>query len=156
MAGNQLTIDSNFVVGEAIWLDLLIAAIFYFMVICTLASDDYSSRYFIRSLLICVGPAIGFTIKALLNTKALTVNKTGIYIKTTLVTDWRHFENAYVEQAPIDNGQISDTNYLILEYSKDGEDGFFERRLLLTDTQNKSEEEIIAAINFFGALPKNN
>ena len=40
---------------------------------------------------------------------------------------------------------------MMIRYYKSGEDGYFGRKIPFTDTQDKSEEEIIAAIKFYHA-----
>jgi hypothetical protein len=37
----------------------------------------------------------------------------------------------------------------MIKYYKDGEPGYYGRKIRLTDTQDKSEEEIIAAVKFY-------
>lgn len=37
----------------------------------------------------------------------------------------------------------------MIKYSKEGQSGYYGRKIPLTDTQDKAEEEIIAAIKFY-------
>jgi hypothetical protein len=154
MQNEQLTADSNFDVKESVLLDLFIAAVFYCMVI-TACVYNSNSGAFDKAFLFGLIPAIIYTVKAFVNNAALTINKNGVYLHKTFVTDWQHYKNAYVTQLPLKAGGYSDRFVLTIEYYKDSQDGFFERNLALTDTQNKSDEEIIAAIRFFHTLPKN-
>jgi hypothetical protein len=48
--------------------------------------------------------------------------------------------------------RVSDNVVLTIEYYNDERDFFYQRTTKLTNTQNKSEEEIIAAIEFFYGL----
>jgi len=79
------------------------------------------------------------------------INAKGIYEYNKLVTDWNNFMNAYINQDEI-TGDIKDNFILTIEYIKPGDEGYHIRRIPLTYTQTKSEEEIIDTINFFLAL----
>lgn len=87
------------------------------------------------------------------NVIVFTINKTGIYYYGELLTDWNHFiSEEFIDEVPLPSGNdpgINDRFYLFLKYYKDGYPGYYSRKIRLTDTQDKSEEEIIAAIKFY-------
>ena len=95
-----------------------------------------------------------FAIGALVRTsKDITIMKikTGFYYYGQLITDWDHF----ISEEFIDDGPASprsgavDRFYLMIKYYKEGESGYYGRKIRLTDNQDKSEEEIIAAVKFY-------
>ena len=152
MPENQLSIDKDFVVAESVVLDLCVGLFFFilfFLAVKVSPHDDPDQQKpFVKSLYITLIPALFFTFKGLINKKTITINKTGIYNYNTLITDWKNFIRAYIDQQTI-TGSISDNFVLFIEHYKDNQAGYFECKIPLTNTQNKSEEDVIAAINFF-------
>ncbi|UAY51730.1 hypothetical protein [Ferruginibacter albus] len=156
MGESPLTEDSTFVVKESVIIDFICAAVFTAMAISALMYDnniDSGNRLFIKSLGFCIIPAIWFLKRGIQNKTSFAINKTGIYFYKNFVTDWQHFKTAYVTQKEI-TGSVSDNFILVVEYYKDGESGFFKRTFPLSATQDKADEEIMAAINFFAKLSK--
>ncbi len=157
MPRKQLTAEDDFIVGESVMMDFSIGAFFFllFFIALSVTYPDLPSKQkaYNKSVLLVLIPAITFTLKGIINKKIIKVNKEGIYQYSKLVTNWDNYKQAYVTQAEI-VGSIQDNFVLIVEYYKEGEDGYFVRKIQLTNTQNKSEEEVIEAINFFFSLPK--
>jgi len=85
------------------------------------------------------------------NPKAhIRVNRKGIYEQEILVTDWAHFIKAFIlEKQEKRIYQINDIFYLVIEYQSPKKGIGKRRKIRLTNTQNKSEEEIIVAIRQF-------
>jgi hypothetical protein len=69
-----------------------------------------------------------------------------------MITDWNNFIDAIVAQdeenrrIPYD---VTDRFILVIRYGKLGHTGYFARKILMTATMDKSEEEIMAAIKFY-------
>ncbi len=152
----QLTEDADFLVKEYLTLDITFAVILYVVVVLGIVGDHSPNniQHLIidKRTLVILSFAIGFTIKAILNQTSIRVNKSGIYHYKIFVTNWNNFINAWVEEQHDRYG-----NYyfvLIVAFYKEGEEGSFERIMKLGSTQNKSEEEIIAAIKFFDDAAK--
>ena len=155
MPEEQLTEDADFQVKEYLTLDITFAIILYVVALSGIAGESQNNIHHPAiSVVSCLAilPAVAFTIKAILNRTSITVNKTGIYHYKIFLTNWNNFINAWVEE------QHSKSGYyyfvLIVAFYKDGEEGSFERIMKLDSTQNKSEEEIIAAIKFFDDAAK--
>ncbi len=147
-----LTPNSEFIVADSTIINLLVAAFFFLMPISSLWYDAGSSLLDIFMLLGFV-PGVIFLVKAFKKRAAISVNKNGISFFNTSVTDWKHFKGAAAKQMPLGIGRISDNVILTVEYYKDSTvHGFYKKTIPLTNTQNKSEEEIIAAIEFFYRL----
>ena len=149
--------DSNFIVKDSVVLDMLIA-VFYFAIVISAIVYDFHGASFGKALLFGLLPGLLFIFKAVNNNPAITINKDGIYYFKDLVTGWPDFYKATVIQLPLNATRydpgISERIILRLEYSKNQTDDLYKQELPLTNTQNKSEEEIIAAIEFFHELYK--
>ncbi len=80
----------------------------------------------------------------------MTINKNGFFHYGKLITNWNNFIDVAVKEEE-KMFSIKDNFALFIKYYKDGEPGHFGRKIKLTNTQNKAEEEIIAAIKFLSA-----
>lgn len=86
------------------------------------------------------------------NVVIMRISKDGFYYHNRLVTSWSKFVSAkFVDEAPTLTSSslgLSDRFAVVIRYYK--EDGkCYERKIPLTNTQNKSEEEVMAAIRFY-------
>jgi hypothetical protein len=154
MAKAPLSKDSEFVVGEEKILNYILASLCFALFIYGLIDAlkrhfihvDYQSFVFALALL----PAFLFFRKARSNSVYIRINKKGIYYHEQLVTSWSGLIKAYItqkEKTGIVN--IQDNFLLVLEFTKDGIKTGLRRKIPLTNTQNKSEEEIMEAVKFF-------
>lgn len=152
MAKKIFTKEDQFVVGEEKVLNYILAALclalFLYGVIDAVNRNfrniDYQSFVFAFALI----PAHLFFRKARSKRIYIRINKTGIYQDEKLVTSWANFINAYIDQKVKKNFfSIQDNFILVVEYKKDGKG--FRHKIPLTNTQNKSEEDVLAAVNFF-------
>lgn len=144
--------DNDFVVVEAKVLDYIMAFIFFVIFLYGLIDtvfSGYIDSMLLQVILILFGfPAIIYFVKARSRRIYIRINKMGIFQDEKLVTNWKNFLNAYIKQKEV-VGSIKDNFVLVVEYLKDGSDAGFRRKIPLTNTQNKSEEEIYEAIQFF-------
>lgn len=148
----ELTGDSEFLVGENKVLDYILASLFFglflygliYAIINKLTTFNYINFLFLIGLL----PALLFFKKGTSNKIYIRINKTGIYQDEQLVTDWYHLLNAYISQRE-KVFSIQDNFILVVEYMKGSDDKGFRRKIPLTNTQNKSEEEVLEAVHFF-------
>ena len=101
-------------------------------------------------IIVAIVPAIIYTYKAFSQTSYLTVNNDGIFERNVLVTNWNNFVSAEINEEEI-VGSYRDNFVLIINYYKENT-GYYVRKIRLTNTQDKSEEEIIAAINHFRSV----
>jgi hypothetical protein len=152
MAKSPLTKDSEFIVGEEKVLVYILAVLFLGLFIYGLVDAilrgftklSYTSYLFFFALL----PAFIFFRKGRSNMVYLRINKNGIYENERLLTPWQGFLNAYLtQQKKLIN--VQDNFQLVVEYTKDNSGQGFRRKIPLTNTQNKSEEEVLEAIKFF-------
>ena len=152
MGKNQFDKDSEFIVGEAKGLNYVMATfflgLFLYGVIDAIRRNfiniDYQSYVFVVMLL----PAIFCFRKAQSKRIYIRVNKTGIYQDERLLTRWPDLLKAYVDQKEKKRFiEIRDNFILVVEYKKNNQG--IRHKIPLTNTQDKSEEEVLAAVKFF-------
>lgn len=160
MAKQVLTRDSQFTVGEEKVLNYVMAAFFLalfgygvFDAVRRQFTDiDYQSIIFGLAIL----PAIFCIRRARSNRVYLRINQKGIYQDGYLLTSWDRFLKAYItqkEKKPM--WDIRDNFQLVVEFrDKTTPTQGHRKKIPLTNTQNKSEEDIMAAVNFFLKLYK--
>jgi len=154
----RLNTNGDFVVKESVGSNIFIGVVFLLLALAALINftddtDKYHpprTSFFVTILAITLPPAILFIAKGFMHQTVMTINKNGIYYFGTLKTNWNNFINAYITQDEIP-GSIQDNFVLILQFYKEGKEGFFETKIPLRNTQDKSEEEIIAAIKYFNS-----
>jgi hypothetical protein len=152
MSKTPLNKDSQFLVGEEKVMDYILA--FLFFALFLYGAIDAASNQLIHAntlsyvFILFAAPALLFIIKAKSKRIYIRINKTGIYTDEQLVTDWPNLLNVYVDQKEVVLS-IQDNFILVVEYRKDGFKQGFRRKIPLTNTQNKSEEEILEAVKFF-------
>ena len=141
--------DSNFVVKQSGGVFLVLGLLFTAMFIYTVfyfvePQEDFK---FETTYLVLV-PAIYFIMKAFAKKNdIIKINKNGIYYYGRLITNWFNFVKAHVTQEE-KAFAISDNFILLVQY-KTAKGSIETEKIPLTNTQDKSEEEIIAAIKFF-------
>jgi hypothetical protein len=145
----ELAENDVFVVKESVTLDYGLAGFFTLLGLLTIGTSGF--RVGIFSLI----AAAYFLYKGVVNREALRVDCNGIYQNRKLVTTWHNFAEAFATQVRID-GEIAAVFVLIIRYYKEGITGSFRMTIPLTDTQNKSEDEILAAIRRFYQLSLDN
>ena len=154
MGKKPLNKDSEFVVGEEKVLNYILAilcfALFMYGLIDAVrrhfVNIDYQSFFFALALI----PAFLFFKKARSSRVYIRVNKTGIYQDEKLVTHWPGLLKAYLAQKEKTGlFNIQDNFLLVVEYKKDALKQGFRHKIPLTNTQNKSEEEVLEAVQFF-------
>lgn len=154
MAKAGLTRESQYLVGEEKVLNYILASLCFALFLYGFIDAarrhfkhiDYQSFVFVLALV----PAWLFIRNARSKKVYIRINKTGIYHHEQLVTDWSKLMRAYISQKE-KKGIISiqDNFLLVLEYRKDNSKEGVRRKIPLTNTQNRSEEEILEAVKFF-------
>lgn len=153
MGKKPLTRESEFVVREEKVLVFILAflffALFLYGLIDTIIKGIKNINYLNGIFMVSLGPALIFFTKGRNKRIYLRVNKTGIFQDEELLTTWTNYLGAYItEKAKVLS--IQDNFQLVIEFQKDGTDTKgFRRKIKLTNTQNKSEEEIMEAVKFF-------
>ena len=156
MAKKELTVDSEFTVGEEKVLVFILAALFFGLFVYGLVDailQHFNSGTYIRYVcLVALLPAIFFLKKGKSKRIYIRINKTGIYQDEILVTRWSNFLKAYVNQKEKRRIiEIQDNFQLVVEYTKDGEDKGFRRKIPLTNTHKINQKKMCwLQLNSFG------
>jgi hypothetical protein len=150
-----LSPDTDFIVGEDKVLDYVMAflffALFMYGAIDAFMKGITRLEYLNYVFFLALAPTLFYFVKARNKRVYIRVNKTGIYQDEALVTEWSRLLDVFIaeKKAAI---SIKDNFILVIEYQKQGITDGFRRKIPLTNTQNKSEEEIMGAITFFRKL----
>jgi hypothetical protein len=152
-----LTSDGQFIVGEYKLMHYFMALFFlalfgvglYDAISRNFRDIDYQSYVFALAII----PAVMILIKVRKGTIYIRINSKGIYENERLVTQWSGLLNVTLTQE--ENKRLIEVNdkfILLLEYQKPGESKPIRRKIRLTNTQNKSEEEVLAAVKWFWGI----
>ncbi|MGB3007945.1 MAG: hypothetical protein WBC06_15630 [Chitinophagaceae bacterium] len=148
----SLNKNEEFLVGEDKVLVYILASLFFLLflygLIDAILHHFQQLTYMSFIFLIALAPAILFLRKGKNNRIYIRINKKGIYQDEKLITDWSHLLKVYISQKER-VASIQDNFVLVVEYRKVGINDGFRRKIPLTNTQNKSEEEVLEAVNFF-------
>ncbi|RYY41733.1 MAG: hypothetical protein EOO08_00985 [Chitinophagaceae bacterium] len=145
--------DGVFTVGESRGLMLALAVAFGAMFLYELIQviSDPSSPITDHLLLLAALPAFLFLRKARDKSVIMRIDRAGfVYYGKRLFT-WDKFVSARVHEVAATNVRFGDNFQLQLQFYKD-DGNIYGRTVRLTNTQNKAEEEIIAAIRYYEKL----
>ncbi|MFL5811049.1 MAG: hypothetical protein ACJ749_16125 [Flavisolibacter sp.] len=155
MADNNLDNKKEcFEVREFVPIDVIAALIFYIMFFYGLFNTPITAKWqeyvFEKMLWIAILPAIFYTYKAFSKASYLKINADGIYVRNELLTNWKNFVSVQVVEKEV-VGSYQDHFVLEINYYKENL-GEYVRSIPMSNTQDKSEEEIIEAISGFQNL----
>jgi hypothetical protein len=155
----RLNLDSNgnFIVRESALLNYLVAAICLAIFIGVLITrnfeigNPFSEFYFVYVFILL--PGIISLIRYSRDKVIIKVNKTGVFYYGVTVTDWINFRNAYIgEEYPTvtqNSAGISDKFSVMVTFFDPARNGNYLYKMNLSNTQDKSPEQIISAIQFY-------
>ena len=153
----ELDKDGNFVVGESTLLNYLTIVICFAIFIGVLITRNFerenSHVFFWFIYLGILMPAIISISKLKRNRSIIIINGNGIYYHNNLVTDWTNFSNAYIaEETPTVStysAGLSDKFRIMIVYFDPNKSANYIYKMEMTESQNRSEEQIMSAIQFF-------
>lgn len=138
--------DADFVVKESKKMRRIIGGFFFLFSLFML-------KDFLWMGLIVGSIGIGVLVASRRNETVITVNRNGFFYYDCLLTTWTNFVSAeFLDELPVQmsgSAGLSDQFFLYLKYYHDDKPGCFALKIPLTNTQDKSEEEILAAIRFY-------
>ena len=141
----------DFVVKENRGLYLVLGLICLAIFIYSLTDKvdfDYTGKFRFKMMYLVAVPAFFFLARALKAGRVIIrINKEGIYYFGELITNWQFFKDATVTQA--EKMWTLQDNFILLIHYADAEGKKYRSKIPLTNNQDKSEEEIIAAIKYF-------
>jgi hypothetical protein len=143
---DRFQLDADFVVKESKRMRLIIGSFFVLFSLFML-------KDFLWMGIIVGSIGIGALIVSMRNETIMTINKDGFFYYDRLLTAWSNFVSAeFLDELPVQasgSAGLSDQFYLYVKYYKADKPGCFALKIPLTNTQDKSEEEILAAIRFY-------
>ena len=150
ISDENFNVEADFQVKESRGCNLVMGILLFVIALVTIVAD-FSGAVggpFIKLFYLLIIPAILFIRRGSANQTVITINKKGFFYGGQLLTSWDNFIDAAITQ---DEKllMIQDNFLLFIKYYKDGSPGYFGRKIPLTNTQDKAEEEIIAAIKFY-------
>ncbi len=152
MKNNTLNKNEDFTVRESRKMDLILLIIFSLLFVFGMVTVNWNESRIVEYILGIIGLTLpsAFYWRNRLNLQkvAIKINKDGIYEYSTFITNWDNFFDAHITQKEI-TGSISDNFILVIEYYKEDGETLIEHEIYMSDSFDKSEEEIIAAIKFF-------
>ncbi len=141
----------DFIVRESAVVLLITAIVFLCMILSFLEYNANAGIWGYVVVAILFPVAIYFIRKKV--TKAvMVINSNGIYSHNRLVVDWKQFRSAKIDQLPMTPGDPRDKVVLIIHYLDPVKGKLYEQKIRLNNTFNKSEEQILAAIEKFRHL----
>ncbi|MEO7046167.1 MAG: hypothetical protein ABI091_12730 [Ferruginibacter sp.] len=150
MQKSSIKTQKLFIVKDDKSVSLFAGAVFWIMFFSAVYYNNFShltTEGSINLLYITVFPAIFFTIRALRNKIIIKINEDGFYYYGSLITNWENLISARYAPQEMD-GNISDDFTLYLEYYNPDK-GTYLSKVPLENTQDKSEEDVMTAINSF-------
>ena len=146
ISDDQFNFDADFLVKESKTMNSIVGI--FFLILSFVA---FFNSVLLGGLALLI--AIGALVRSSKDITVMKINKTGFYYHGELITDWDHFiSEQFIDELPLPSSTSSgmrDRFFLMIKYYKDGKPGYFGRKICLTDSQDKSEEEIIAAVKFY-------
>lgn len=151
---SHLSNDNQFLVGEYklmhYFMALFFLALFSYGVYDAWNRNfrdiDYQSYVFALAII----PAIFILNKVRKGTIYIRINEKGIYQQERLVSTWANLRNvALTQREKKYMFEPGDNFVLLLDYQPPGAAKPVRRSIPFTNTQNKSEEEVLAAVKWF-------
>lgn len=139
----------------------LIFGIFFMAIVIgiyfTISLESAEFKRFFNVLYLLFGSvSVGFFIKAFRKNRIILINENGIIYKRKEICNWNNFRNAFIGQeyphTDMVNAGLDDRTYIIVEYYDHEHSTNFTYRMRMSNTQNKSEEQIINAIENFSGM----
>lgn len=135
--------EQDFVVRENTTVHLVIGLLFFIPVLATFVNDGGTSP----AILILLLPSVFcFANAAKGPREVIRINAAGLHHYGRRVTTWEAFVHVRLSQREKPES-LQDDFILLIRYRRDG--GIYERTIPLTNSQDKAEEEILAAIRSF-------
>ncbi|MDZ4794210.1 MAG: hypothetical protein SGI83_08025 [Bacteroidota bacterium] len=157
MGNDALNKDSELVVGENKLMAWVLAILFFALfaygvydaIKLRFKHIDYQSYVLVLALVPCI-----FCLRRVKSKRVyVRINRTGIYKDEQLVTSWSNLLKAYLGQEKKKKFyDLQDKFILIVEYRGTDPKMGYRKKIPLTNTQNKSEEDVLEAVQFFWRL----
>jgi hypothetical protein len=148
MGEQKLDIEGQFLVKESKTINFIAGGVMVALFFGTMMFADYGWSNFLFSLFLFLVPGVVAIAKGRRNGTIIRINKNGFYHAGKLVTDWKLFYDAqFYDRMKV--GRFSDNFVLDLRYYSSDYSLIYTRSIPLDNSQDKAEEEIIEAIQFY-------
>ncbi|WP_121356090.1 hypothetical protein [Flavisolibacter nicotianae] len=138
--------DADFVVKESKKMRRIIGSFFLLISLFMLKDVLWMG-------LLTASIGIGAIIASMRDETIMKINRDGFFYYGRLLTNWTNFVSAeFIDEMPVQSSSsagLSDQFFLYIKYFKDDSPGCFALKIPLTNTQDKAEEEILAAVRFY-------
>jgi hypothetical protein len=148
MDESKLTIEQDFLVKESQSINYIAGAALLVVFFVSMSFGDYGWRNYLVAIGLFLIPGAIALAKGQRNSIIIKINKTGFYYAGKFITDWKSFYDARIREK-METGSYEDNFILDLRYYSTDRSLVYTLSIPLTNTQDRSEEEIIEAINFF-------
>ncbi|MFZ1528397.1 MAG: hypothetical protein WAT19_06600 [Ferruginibacter sp.] len=148
----KLNDKGEFVVKESIGVNLVIGLVFMAMFITAFFGDDAVGNIpfwkRLNAMHITIIPAFIFFVKAFKQQTKILLNDTGFFYQGRLLTHWDDFIEASIVQDEV-LMSIQDNFKLLVKHYKNKKTRIYSTKIPLGNTQNQSEEAVLAAVQYF-------
>lgn len=148
MSESKLNKEDEFVVKESRSILFIVGSILLVIFTFAVLVADLDWANFIFALCIFLIPGAIAIARGRRNRTIMVINKNGFFYKGKLITDWKLFYDAVVFEKPRGR-RIKDSFVLDLRYYSSDYSLIYTKRIPLTNFQDKGDEEILEAIQFY-------
>lgn len=128
---------------------LTLISIFMLLMIASILFYNTNAGDWTYLVIAALVPVIAYLIRKKITRAIITINKHGIYSHNNLIASWDNFYSARIEQLPMKIGNPADQVALTIQILDERRENLLEKRIRLHNTLNKSEEQILEAIERF-------
>lgn len=148
----RLKMITPFIVKESKGINFLLSIFLLLIFISLLFFTDVVDSSSIFFIIFSFIGALIYFIKGISSKIIFEINENGIYYYSELITNWDNYVNSYFKEEDVNTGENPTTDFfLYIEYIKPVKESVFISKILLSKTQNKSEEAILNAIKSHSA-----
>lgn len=148
MSEPKFDAEGSFLVKESRSINFLAGGIMITVFCVSMAFGDYGWGNYLFGLCLFLIPGAVAIARGRRNATLMTIDKAGFYYGGKHIADWKHFYDAavYDRRAP---GRYKDNFVMDFRYYSNDFSLVYTLSIPLTNNQDKAEEEIIEAINFY-------
>jgi hypothetical protein len=144
----KLDENGNFLVRESKTINFIAGGVMLTVFFVSMTFGDYGWGNYLLALCVFLIPGAIALAKGKRNAVIIIINHTGFYYAGKLVTDWSRFYDAVVQDKR-EPGSYKDNFVLDIRFYSSDHSLLYTKSIPLTNNQDKAEEEVIEAINFF-------
>ena len=150
MSELKLDAEKDFLVKDSKTINFIAGGIMLAIFFVSMLFGDYGWSNYIFGICLFLIPGAIAIVRGRRNAIIMKINKSGFYCAGQLVTTWTLFCDAKAQDRTA-IGSYKDNFVLDLRYYSPDFTILYTRSIPLTNTQDKAEEQIIEAINFYYA-----